>query len=128
MLNAFFGKVVLPSSLGDPHWVGLCTAVPHEDESEIYEVSGSGYGRTAVYAADWNEPAFDIDGYSFVANASVIIFPEASGDWGTITNFALFNLQTSGIMYLYGALTVAKAILSGSIPKFVAGALKVYTS
>lgn len=128
MLSAFFDLTALPSSLGDPHWVGLCTAAPFEDESELFEVSGNNYGRVATYATDWNEPAFDTNGHSFVSNKNIIVFPEASGSWGTITAFGLFSMQTSGILYMYGVLTDGKPIILGSIPKFVEASLKVYLS
>lgn len=125
-LNAFFDQLALPSGLGDPHWIGLCTDTPHEDGSENHEVSGGDYGRVDTYSADWNTPDLDGDLKSFVDNKEAIIFPEALANWGTIAYFALFNAETAGALLIWGTLGEPREVPTGSIPRFDPGTLKVY--
>jgi len=55
----------------------------------------------------------------------VITFPTASGSWGTITHFALFDALTTGNMLMSGALTASQAITTNQIARFAIGALDI---
>jgi len=101
-------------------YVGLSTADPLDDESGLAEPVAMGYARVATAAADWNAA---VEGSpSSISNALDITFPEASGDWGTITHFALFNAATGAdVMLAHGSLTSSKHIESGEIAKFAGG-------
>lgn len=98
-------------------YVALSTADPLDTGLGIAEPVGNNYARKATSASDWNSAAS-----GSISNSSDIAFNEASGDWGEITHFALFDNLTSGNMLAHGELTVHKTVLSGDTPKFSGGA------
>jgi hypothetical protein len=101
-------------------YVGLSTADPLDDASGLAEPSGNGYVRVETESDDWSAAsAGSID------NTNEFIFPEATGDWGTITHFALFDAATGGDMLCHGALSQSRAIASGDKARFAAGDLQV---
>ena len=55
-----------------------------------------GYARVSTAGADWNT-ATDADP-SVVTNANAIEFPTASGSWGTVTHFALYDAATGRLL------------------------------
>lgn len=101
-------------------YVGLSTSKPSEDGSGITEPSGMNYSRVATTGDDWNNA---VDGE--IDNANDITFPEASGDWGTITHYVAFDAPTGGNMLAYDELDVPKAINTEEIVQFAAGELKI---
>lgn len=101
-------------------YVGLSTANPGDTASDLAEPSGNSYARIATTGATWAAAAGGI-----ASNAAAITFPTATGAWGTITYFALFDALTSGNMLASGALTQAKAVASGDTPKFDIGAISI---
>ena len=103
-------------------WVGLSIADPLDDASGNDEPSGNGYLRVSTEAADWNASTGDP---STVDNANDITFPEASGSWGLITHFTLWDAATVGNMLMHGLLTASKSIGDGDTAKFAAGDLDV---
>jgi hypothetical protein len=117
ILDHIFGKSnYTPSTI----YVGLSTADPLDDASGLAEPSGNGYARVQTSASDWSAAsAGGID------NVNDIEFQEATGDWGTITHFALFDAATAGNMLAYGSLSQSKAVESGDTAKFAAGDLVV---
>jgi len=84
----------------------------------LAEPSGNGYARVATTGASW-----DAASSGATANAAAIEFPEASGDWGTITHFALFDAITGGNMLAHADLTTAKPISDGDTLRFPIGDL-----
>lgn len=101
-------------------YVGLSTADPLDDASGFAEPAGNAYARVETSASDWNAAS----GGS-LDNASDIIFPKATGSWGTITHFALFDAATGGNMLAHGALSQPKAVGSSYTAIFDAGDLNV---
>ncbi|HUV64199.1 MAG TPA: hypothetical protein VMW24_09885 [Sedimentisphaerales bacterium] len=117
ILDHIFGK----SSYTPPTiYVALSTADPLDDGSRISEPSGNGYTRVEISASDWSASAAGA-----VCNASNITFPTASGSWGTVTHFALFDSATGGNMLACGALEQPKVIGASDTGKFDAGALEI---
>lgn len=117
ILNHIFGK----NSYTPPNiYVALSTADPQDDASGLAEPIGHAYARVQTSASDWNVAA----GGS-LDNASNIIFPQATGSWGTITHFALFDAATGGDMLACGALSQPQIIDSGNTVKFTAGYLDI---
>lgn len=100
--------------------VGLSTADPGDDGTGLSEPSGNGYARVATSAADWNSASGGA-----LDNANAIEFPQATGNWGSITHFALFDASTGGNMLAHGSLTQSKTIASGDTARFSAGDLDV---
>ena len=117
ILDHVFGK----GSYAPPTiYVALSTADPLDDASGLSEPSGNGYARVQTSASDWS-PA---SGGS-LNNAGDITFGAATGSWGTITHFALFDAATGGNMLAYGALNQSKAIGGSNTPIFEAGDLDI---
>ena len=96
-------------------YVALFTSATGEDGSGT-EVTGGSYARVSC--------AFTVTNSS-AANTSLVTFPTASADWGTITDFAVFDALTSGNMLYYGTLGTARNVLNGDVVKFNAGQLVI---
>ncbi|MFQ5441451.1 MAG: hypothetical protein ACE5EB_01865 [Thermodesulfobacteriota bacterium] len=101
-------------------YVGLSTADPLDDASGLAEPVGNAYARVATAGTDWNAAAA-----GSIDNANVITFPQATGSWGTVTHFALFDALTAGNMIASGALTASKAIGNGDTADFAANQLTI---
>ena len=117
VLDHLFGK----GSYSPPTiWVGLSTADPLDDESGLAEPSGNNYARVETSGSDW-----DAASGGATANAAAITFPAASGSWGTISHFALFDASSGGNMLAHGALDSSEAVTTDQIPRFSAGEIDV---
>lgn len=101
-------------------YVGLSTADPLDTGAGLAEPSGNGYARVTTAAGDWNASSGGL-----IDNANSIDFPQATGSWGTVTHFALFDASSGGNMLAHGTLGTPQAIVSGNTPSFAAGALDV---
>lgn len=99
-------------------YVAVSTANPGDDGTTIAEPGGGSYARVATAAADWNAAAT-----RSITNAEPIEFPTATGDWGTITHFAVFDAASGGNMLFYGALGESRNTTSGKTLRFPAGDL-----
>jgi hypothetical protein len=117
LLNHLFGK----GSYAPPTiYVGLCTADPGDSGAGLSEPSGNGYARVGTTQADWNTATGGL-----LDNANTILLGPATGDWGTLTHFALFDAATGGHVLLHGALTHPKTIDSGDSARFASGEIDV---
>jgi len=117
LLNHLFGKgAYAPPTI----YVGLSTADPGDDGAGLSEPNGNGYARSATTAADWNGAAGGL-----LDNAGTILLGPATGDWGTLTHFALFDAATGGHLLVHGPLTPPKAINSGDSARFAGGELEI---
>jgi hypothetical protein len=99
-------------------YVALSTADPGEAGGTIAEPVGNAYARTVMNV--WDAAAGGA-----TQNTNQITFPQATGSWGTITHFALFDASVAGNMLAHGALSVAKAVTNGDTPRFNAGDIDV---
>lgn len=97
-------------------YVGLSTADPTDDASGLAEPSGNNYSRVTTSGSDWDAAASGA-----TANAAALTFPEASGSWGTVTHFALFDAASAGNMLCHGTLGASRVIVSGQTPRFAIG-------
>lgn len=104
ILNFVFNKVAFtqPTHL----FLALSTANPGETGATIAEPVGNGYTR--VMKDTWKAAS-----NRAVSNSGVIEFPEATGPWGTITSWGLFDDSTAGNMIAYGDLLSAQAVNVG---------------
>ncbi len=60
-----------------------------------------------------------------VCNADAIEFPQASGDWGTITHFALYDAATGGHLLACGPLTWPRTVTAAHAIRFAPAHLTV---
>jgi len=115
ILDHLFGKGVYnPPTI----YVGLSTADPLDTGAGLAEPVGNGYARVQTAAVDWSVAAAGAN-----SNANDVEFPEATGAWGTLTHFALFDAAAAGNMMSHGSLSESKAIGNGDTAKFAAGDL-----
>lgn len=98
-------------------YIAVSTADPTDTGSGAAEPVGNGYARIATAPADWSRTG------NVVVNANQLAFPEATGSWGTLTNFAVYDAAIGGNMVFHGALTTAKAIAANETLRFPAGNL-----
>jgi hypothetical protein len=105
-------------------YVGLWTAALDDtsDGDTLGEVSGGSYARVAVTNNATNFPAAAGGAKS---NGTAITFPQATGDWGTATHFAILDAATSGNILYWGALTNSKTIETGDTAEFAIGDLDI---
>lgn len=98
-------------------YVALSTTEPADDGSNVSEPS-DGYARVA-------HSSWDAASSRLTENTGVITFPQASGDWGTITHYALYDALTDGDMLGAGALSVSKNVVSGNTPTIADGEIEI---
>lgn len=116
--NALINATLRNTSYTSPAtvYVALFTSDP-TDAGSGTEVSGGSYARqSATFGAPSN-------GASTISSA--IEFPQATGSWGTVTHFGIYDASTSGNLLYHGALTASKAIDTGDVFKFASSALTV---
>lgn len=99
-------------------YVGLSIDDPLDDASGNNEPSTNNYGRVAH--ASWGTAAARTSD-----NTGAVTFPQASGAWGLIGFWTLWNASTVGDMLAHGSLAVSKDIVDGNTPSFADGELAV---
>lgn len=111
-------------------WVGLFTdaaATSHESAFGT-EVTGGSYARVAVVRTGAGFNAATGTAPATTNNTSVITFPTATANWGTVNQFGIFNTLagvTAGDIIYWGDLTTPKTISSGDTATFAAGAIAI---
>jgi hypothetical protein len=121
-LDAYLGATsILPSTV----YIGLMTVQPNANGSGVVEPVGNGYARVGVTNNPTNWPAASSRTKSHTGD---IVFPTASGTWGTIYYVGIFDAPSGGNLRLYDALSVPRLIINTDIYRFLAGtanALKI---
>lgn len=123
LLDYTFGSTAFTPS-GDL-WIALSTASINDDgEPTEPDVINSGYARVSG--------ANDKDTWSTAAagaihNKIAFTFPEAVGNWGEVTYFAIMDQSGTGLgnMYGWGELTSPRTISAGDTPRFASGDLDI---
>lgn len=116
--NALVNATLRNTSYTSPAavYVALFTTDP-TDAGSGTEVSGGSYARQA---ATFGSPS---NGAS--TTSADISFPQATGSWGTVTHFGVYDASSSGNLLYHGALTASKTIETGDIFKIASGSLAV---
>lgn len=121
-----FGKTAYSGTT--THYVALSTTTPAQDGTGFTEPSGNAYARVSVTndTTNWvpsgSQPG---DGSQQQENGATIQFPTATGSWGTVTYFGIYDASTAGNLLAYGALDTSRTILNQDSASFAAGALKI---
>jgi len=112
------GETAVLSPLTTTAYVSLHTGDP--GNTGATEVSGGAYARQGpiTFANAGNNP-------TVASNSSIITFPVATGAWGTVAYFGVWDAATSGNFRGSGAVTTPKAVNSGDTARFAAGALTI---
>jgi hypothetical protein len=106
------GAFTMPSAV----YVGLSTGSFNDDNSGT-ELSGNNYSRKAV--------SFGAASSGTASNDAAVEFSAATGSWGVISHFGLFDAASSGNLLIHGALTASKTIESGDILKLAIGDMDI---
>lgn len=119
ILDHLFGGTTYtaPSTL----YIGLCQSVS-EDGTIVGEPSGGGYARVAVSNNTTNWPNAS-DGTK--SNGTIIEFPEATANWGTMYYGFIADAASGGNVLAYFALEVPKTIEAGDVPFIAPGDLRI---
>tara|TARA_Y100001937_G_C7014076_1_gene282333 strand:- start:35 stop:421 length:387 start_codon:yes stop_codon:yes gene_type:complete len=97
-------------------YLGLSTASLQDDNSGT-ELTGNNYSRKAITFAS-------ASGGSIASNAAVE-FDAATGSWGSVSHFGIFDAASSGNLLFHGAFSAAKTIASGDVLKVASGSLTI---
>ena len=116
--NALINATLRNTAYSSPAtvYVGLFTSDP-KDAGSGTEVSGNGYTRKSI--------AFNAPSNGAATNSSAVEFDQATGNWGTITHFGIYDASTSGNLLYHGQLSSSKVIETGDIFKFAAASVTV---
>lgn len=99
-------------------YIALSTADPTDSGGSIAEPSGNGYARKVHNT--WNAASSRA-----TSNNGTITFDIATGAWGTITHYAIFDAITGGNMLAHGSLATPKAIVNGNTPSIATTGISV---
>ncbi len=89
-------------------YVALSTADPLDDASGMAEPVGNNYAREAI--------TFSAASSRVITQSGDITFNTASGSWGTISHYAIYDAATSGNMLAHGSLNASKSVVNGNTP------------
>lgn len=106
------GSYTMPTTV----YVGLSTASFNDDNSGT-ELTGNGYSRQSV--------TFSAASGGTTSNSAAVEFSAATGSWGVVSHFGLFDASTGGNLLIHGAFTASKTIATGDILKIASGDLDV---
>tara|TARA_R100001530_G_scaffold39194_1_gene30286 strand:+ start:171 stop:599 length:429 start_codon:yes stop_codon:yes gene_type:complete len=129
ILNEAVGCDNTSSPFGANVWVGLSSTTPTDASASTWNVtepSGDAYTRQSTSSGTWTTATV-----GSITTATDITWTEASGNWVSSANLTYAtiwdSLDSSGSNNLlaYGALTVAKPVLTGDTAKILAGNLTI---
>ena len=130
LLVAAFGGV--PYSPPETLYVALSTTTPTQSSRSNWnftEPFGGDYDRVPVTnnTTHWPANGSPSVGYE-VANGITVRFPIATGDWGIVTYFGIWDAPTGGTLTAFGQLAAPQSILSDAAPWFPPRSLVVVFS
>lgn len=100
-------------------YIGFSTTTPVDAGTNFTEPSGNNYSRIATTAADWSAASGTAP--AIKVNSAALTSAVASGSWGTLTHFGIFDAATLQNPKWWGALTASKAVGSNDTAQFAAG-------
>ena len=96
------GAYTMPSNI----YVGLSTGSFNDDNSGT-ELTGNGYARVAT--------TFGAAASGTASNDAAVEFSAATGSWGTVSHFGIFDASSAGNLLIHGAFSASKSITTGDI-------------
>ena len=106
------GAYTMPTTV----YVGLSTGSFGDDNSGT-ELTGNGYARKSI--------SFGAASSGTASNDAAVEFAAATGSWGTVSHFGLFDAASCGNLLIHGALTASKVIATGDILKIAIGDMDI---
>lgn len=112
------GEIAVLAPLTTATYVSLHTADPGDTGAN--EISGSAYARvgTVAFANAGNNP-------TVASNSAIVTFPAATGTWGTVTHFGVWDAVSGGNYLGSGAVNTPKPVANGDTARFLANALTI---
>ena len=116
--NALINATLRNTSYTSPSvvYLALYTSDPTDADTGT-EVSGGSYARQSI--------TFDAPSNGVTSNTAAIEFPQATGNWGTVTHVGIRDALTTGNLLYHTPLDASKTIASGDIFKIAIGSLSV---
>ena len=97
-------------------YLGLATGSIGDDASGS-ELTGNNYSRKAITFASASSGS--------IASNSAVEFDPATGSWGDVSHWGIFDASSSGNLLFHGSFTSAKTIASGDILIVASGYLTI---
>ena len=97
-------------------YLGLSTGSLGDDNSGT-ELTGNNYARVSV--------SFGAAASGTMSNDAAIEFAAATGRWGSVSHWGLYDAASSGNLLVHGSFTTAKTIASGDVLKIATGDLDI---
>ena len=97
-------------------YLGLSTGSLGDDDSGT-ELTGNNYSRVSV--------SFGAAASGTMSNDAAIEFAAATGSWGSVSHWGLFDAASSGNLLVHGSFSAAKTIASGDVLKVATGDLDI---
>ena len=97
-------------------YLGLSTGDLGDDNSGT-ELTGNNYSRKAI--------TFASAASGSISSNAAVEFDAATGSWGTVSHWAIYDASSGGNQLFHGAFTTGKAIGSGDILKVASGSLTI---
>ena len=121
LANAILNHVLKGTAYSQPTnlYLALSTANPTVDGSGLAEPSGGSYARKQI------NTAFDTAAARAVTTDTQIDFVTATGSWGTITHWAIYDASSAGNMLFFGAWTTSKVVGNGDTLSIAVGDLDI---
>lgn len=101
----------MPSAI----YLALFTTAPDDAGTGGVEVTGGAYARKLTVGTDWAAGGG--------SNATELIFPTATADWGTVVAVGLYDAATAGNLLAFGAVSPSVAVLTNQSARFNIAAL-----
>jgi len=79
------------------------------------------YARVALASTDWNAAVQSASSYTTKTGPKTGVtwqFPTATGSWGTIAGFGIFDAATGGKLKHTGILSTSKSVTTSDTPQF----------
>ena len=106
------------ASTSSPSAVYLGLAVGSiADNAGGTELSGNNYTRKAITFASASSGS--------IASNNAVEFNSATGSWGTVAYWGIWDASSSGNLLFHGAFSASKAIATGDILKVASGSLTI---
>lgn len=116
-----FGKYstpVIPSS----YYIGVSSTTPTIAGTGVTEPTGGAYARIQI---ENNTTNITQSGTGIGSNVYALSFAESTTNWGTMTNYVVYDALTSGNLLMYGALDRTRTVEAGTTLQIKAGQLQL---
>jgi hypothetical protein len=87
------------------------------DDNSGTELSGSNYSRKAM--------TFAAASSGSAATNAAVEFDAATGSWGTVSHWGIYDASTSGNLLFHGSFTASKTIATNDILKVASGSITI---